>query len=343
MKVYANKLGDTLKRQLSRVYVVSGDEPLLMQETCDLIRKALREHDVAERDLFHVEEGFNWETLLHSANSMSLFADKKLIEVRMNSKSPGDKGRAALVSLVKQLDDATTLLLVMPRIDANTQKTKWFKAIESAGILVQVWPVEGKELLRWLEQRFRREGLQVSREAVIAMAQRLEGNLLAAVQEIARLKLTTTNNQIELSQVLEDVADSARYDVFKLIDAALEGRSVRLVRMVRSLRLEGAAEMLVNVMLAREIRTLEAMSVSLAQGQSMRDLLNKARVWDKRKTAVSRCLERHDADAFRRLQLAVSKVDRMIKGIEPGDPWREMTTVLLGLAGVDLPHDVVGS
>ncbi len=338
MKLYADKLHHFLKNQTSPLYIISGDEPLLIQEACDLVRDALRQHGYAERHLFHAEEGFNWQEVLYSVNSMSLFSEQKLIEVRMSTKSPGDPGRALLVSLVEQLNDATVLLLVMPRIDAATQKTKWFKSIEKAGVFVQVWHIEAKQFPDWLQRRFKREGLEVSREALLAMARRTEGNLLAAVQEIERLKLVSPSNQIGLEQVTTAVADNARYDVFNLIDASLAGNSPRVVRMIQGLRLEGTAEMYVNVMLAREIRALETMAMAKAQGQSVQEVLSKGRVWDKRKQAVSRCLEHHGVNSLRSLQLKAGKIDRVIKGIEPGDAWREITNLLLGLAGVTMPQ-----
>ncbi len=338
MKVYADRLQETLKKQTSRLYIISGDEPLLVQEACDLVRGALRQQGFTERELFHVEDGFNWQALLYSVNSLSLFSEQKLIEVRMNSKSPGDQGRQVLVSLAEQLDDETALLLVMPKIDAAMQKTKWFKSIENTGVLVQIWPIEARDLPGWLQARFKREGLEINREALMAMARRIEGNLLAAVQEIERLKLVSENNQIGLEQVTEGVADSARFDVFNLIDAGLAGNAPRVVRMIQGLQLEGTAEMYVNLMLAREIRALETMAMAMTQGQSVRDVLSKGRVWDKRKKAVSRCLERQSVTSLRSLQLGVGKVDRIIKGIEPGDAWRELTNLLLGLAGVAMPR-----
>ena len=338
MKLYPEKLHHYLKEQAAkpttRCYIISGDEPLLIQESCDLVRHALRQQGYTERELFHAEEGFKWQEVLYSANSMSLFAEKKLIEVRMSSRSPGDAGRALLVSLVEELNEATALLLVMPRIDAATQKTKWFKSIERVGVFMQVWPIEAKQFPDWLQRRFKREGLEVTREALLAMARRTEGNLLAAVQEIERLKLISPDKHIDLEEVTDGVADSARYDVFKLIDASLAGQSPRVVRMIQGLRLEGTAEMYVNVMLARELRLLETMATAMDQGQTVQEVLRRGRVWDKRKQAVSRCLDRHGAQSLRRLQLMTGKIDRVIKGLEPGDAWREITNLLLGLAGI---------
>jgi DNA polymerase-3 subunit delta len=194
-KIYADKLADTLKRQAASLFIVSGDDPLLVQESCDLVRANLKERGYIERELFHVEGSFDWSSLLYSTNSMSLFADKKLLEVRMPSGKPGDQGSKALQEILEQLGDETAMLLVLPRVDQQAQRTKWFKALEAKGLLVQVWPIDAKDLPRWLNGRFRQAGLRVTSEAVQVMAQRIEGNLLAAVQEIERLKLTAPDGQ----------------------------------------------------------------------------------------------------------------------------------------------------
>jgi DNA polymerase-3 subunit delta len=338
MKVYPEKLAGSLKKGTAPLYIVSGDEPLLVQEACDLIRAELKEKGFEERDLYHVETGFDWDEVFYSVNSMSLFAEKKLIEIRMPTAKPGDKGGKALTALVEQLGSDTVLLLVLPRVDAGTQKTKWFKSIESAGAFVQVWPIESQALPRWLEERFRREGLQVTREAVLALTDRIEGNLLAAVQEIQRLKLVARDNSVDLDLVLDGVADNARFDVFKLIDTSLGGDSAKLVRMIQALQAEGVELLFLNSMLARELRGLETMSLAMLQGQPMREALKKGRVWDKRTSAVSKALNQHNPGSLRRLQEGTGSVDRMVKGLMVGDPWLQITSVLLELSGARMPR-----
>lgn len=336
MKVYPNKLADELKKGGRRVFVVSGDELLLVQECCDLIRSTLSKTGYSERDLFHVDSKFDWGSVLYSGNSMSLFAEKKLIEIRMASAKPGDAGGKALTALVNELDADTALLIVLPRVDQGTQRTKWFKSIESAAAFVQVWPVEAHEMPRWLEGRFRQAGLKASREAILAMAQRVEGNLLAAVQEIARLKLIVSGDKVELDDVVEGVADSARYDVFKLIDSAFLGDVTRSIRMASGLRAEGVDVLFIVNMLARELRSLEVMKSDINSGQSPRDVLKRARVWDKRVPMVTKCLERHDVAGIRDMQVRLGRIDRMVKGILPGDPFREIQLLITTLAGAHL-------
>ncbi len=333
MKVYPNKLPELLRKGGQQVFIVSGDEPLLVQESCDLIRGELKKQGFIEREVFHAESGFDWSNLLYSGNSMSLFADRKLMEIRLPTGKPGDAGGKALTELVESLNDETAILLVLPRADQSTQRTKWFKAVESAAAFVQVWPIEAKELPRWLEGRFRQAGLRADREAIRTMAERIEGNLLAAIQEIERLKLIVGDRAVTVDDVTEGVADSARYDVFKMIDAALLGDVSRCVRMTDGLRAEGVESLFVVNMLAREIRSLESIKTDLQNGLNQREVFKKARVWDKRVPVVSRCLDRHDLRSLRSLQVSLGSIDRMVKGLVPGDPWRSLQEVVLSLAG----------
>ena len=333
MKIYPEKLSGELKNRVLKLYIVSGDAPLLVQESADMIRVALKGNGFTERELFHAESGFDWSNLLFSVGSMSLFAEKKLIEVRLPTGKPGDQGRKVLMELVDQLNEDTVLLLVLPRATQDIQRTKWFKTLESAGGVIQIWPIDAKDLPRWLDTRFRQAGLKATREAVQLMAERIEGNLLAAVQEIERLKLVVADQQVDVQHVVEGVADSARYDVFKLIDAALAGDASKCVRMARGLKAEGIELMFIITMLARELRSLEMMKTAFVAGESRPAVLKRARVWKNREALVSRCLERHNLTELRRIAASAGRVDRMIKGIEHGDPWRQLQDIVLELAG----------
>ncbi len=331
MKIYPDKLADHLRGTLLPLYLVSGDEPLLVQESCDEIRAALRMAGYLERDLFHVEGTFDWQQVLYSNNSLSLFAEKKIIELRMSSAKPGTTGAKALTELAVLNDNC--VLLVLPRLDASTQKSKWFKTLESAGGLVQVWPVDAGELPGWIRDRFTRAGLRASRDAVLALADRIEGNLLAAVQEIERIKLCATDAEVSVELVLGSVADSSRYDVFLLIDAAVAGNATRAVKIIDGLRREGVDPLYVNSMLAREIRSLVSMSFQVGQGKSVDAVLRSARVWNKRKRAVTSCLKRQRVNDLERMQARLGTVDRMVKGLVPGRPWDELASTVVSLSG----------
>ena len=183
MKIYPEKLAAELKKGLARVYLISGDEPLLRQQLCDQIRAAARSVGFVERDLFHVETNFDWQALHYSANSLSLFADKKLIEVRLSAAKQPEKAAKALLELASVGEDLV-VLLSLPKADASVQKTKWFKALETVGVLVQVWPIESKDLPRWIENRFKDKGFRITRDAVLALSARVEGNLLRPCRKL---------------------------------------------------------------------------------------------------------------------------------------------------------------
>jgi DNA polymerase-3 subunit delta len=262
-----------------------------------------------------------------------LFAEKKLIEVRLTTGKPGDAGGKVLTELVSSLSDDSALLLVLPRADQSTQRTKWFKSVEAVAGFVQVWPIEAKELPRWLENRFRQAGLKVTRDALRAMAQRTEGNLLASVQEIERLKIVVGDREVNLADVSSGVVDSARYDVFKLIDAGLAGNFNRCVRMTAGLKAEGVEPLFIVNMLVREIRSMESIKTAINQGTGQREVFKKARVWDKRVSLVTKCLDRHDSRSLQEMLLQLGSVDRTVKGLDSGDPWRKLQDVVFRLAG----------
>ena len=333
MKVYPNKLKAQFQQSVKPVYVVSGDEPLLVQESCDLIRESLKQRGFTERELFHIDTGFDWSRVLFSANSMSLFAEKKILELRIPNGKPGDKGARALQTFAQTPPEGTTLLLVLPKMDPASQRSKWFTALDELGVSVQIWPVDVNQLPRWISERFRSVGLQASRDAVTALIDRIEGNLLAAVQEIERLRLISNDNRIDVDQVLEGVSNNARYDVFGLIDAAVGQDPNRSVKVIRGLRAENAEILMVVALLAKELRGLIAMAQMVAEGQQVNAVLKSKRVWPKRQAIVGRCLQRQKVSQLEACLQQLSFVDCKLKGLKPGDPWDELESFALRLAG----------
>lgn len=333
MKVYADRLPGELKKGLAPLYVVSGDEPLLVQEACDLIRATLRENGFTEREVFNAEGSFDWEDVLFSANSMSLFAERRILEIRVPGGKPGDKGASALKTYTEKLPDDAVMLLVLPRVDAASQRTKWFKAIEAAGVFVQVWPISMGDMPKWIAERFRRAGLEADRDAIDAMVERTEGNLLAAIQEIERLRLIATDRKVTLQTIVDGVADSSRYDVFSLIDAAVNQDPRRTLKIISGLQVEGEEVLYITAMLARELRALAAMASQVAGGKSIDAAIGSAHVWPKRKGMVNKCLRARSLGELLEAERGVARVDQMVKGIGTGEPWAELTDVLLILAG----------
>lgn len=337
MKLSPAQLGKHLQGALAPVYVISGDEPLLCQEAADALRNACRQQGFAERLVFNAEANFDWGNLLQAGASLSLFAEKRLIELRLPSGKPGDKGAAALLEYLGRPPEDTVLLLSLPKLDGSTQKTKWAKAlIEGASSqFIQIWPVDAHQLPQWIRQRLAQAGLSASPDAVDMIAARVEGNLLAAAQEVEKLKLLAEGNQVDAETVQAAVADSARFDVFGLIDAALNGEAAHALRMLEGLRGEGVETPVILWALARELRLLASLAHQHAQGVPLEKAFASARppVWDKRRPLVSKALQRHSSKRWGQLLLQAQQIDAQIKGQAPGNPWSELALLTLQLAG----------
>lgn len=337
MKLSPAQLAKHLQGPLSPVYVVSGDEHLLCQEASDAIRQACRALGFSERQVLNVETGFDWGQLIEAGASLSLFADKRLIELRIPSGKPGDKGAAALIEYLGRPAEDTVLLVSLPKLDGSTQKTKWAKALIDGkdSQFIQIWPVDAVQLPQWIRQRLAQAGLAADQEAVELIAARVEGNLLAAAQEIEKLKLLAEGGQVTLDTVQAAVADSARYDVFGLIDAALLGQPEHVLRMLTGLRAEGVEAPVILWAVAREIRQLANIAQQYGQGVPLDRAFSQARppVWDKRKPIVGKALQRHDTAGWQRLLGEAQQIDAQIKGQAEGDPWVGLAQVCLQLSG----------
>ena len=334
MKIYPEKLNDKLALGHT-LYVVMGDEPLGVQESCDRIRTHLRGQGF-ERELFHVEGQFKWDDILYSANSMGLFAEQKLLEVRIPNGKPGDSGAKGLAALIGLLTPDTRALVVLPRLDRSGQNSKWFRGLEKAGLVVQIFPVDRSRLPGWVRARFKEAGLSPSREAVDVLVDRVEGNQLAAVQEIERIRLISNNSEISAEEVVNSVADAARFDVFMLIDAALAQDAPRVVKVSEGLRAEGAAPIVVLAMVAREVRMLLAMTDQKRAGGDIGKLMGAYRVFPKRKPIVQRCVAARTYQEILGLIPLLVNADRMAKGMMAGDPWTCIREILLSIAGVNV-------
>lgn len=336
MKLNPAQLGKHLQGTLAAVYVVSGDEPLLCQEACDAIRAATRAQGFSERQVFNAEANFDWGSLLQASASLSLFADKRLLELRIPGGKLSDKGVALLEYLARPAED-TVLLISLPKLDGSTQKSKWAKAlIEGPNTqFLQIWPVDSNQLGQWIRQRMAQSGLTASQEAVEMIAVRVEGNLLAAAQEIEKLKLLAKDNQVDVDTVQAAVADSARFDVFGLIDAALNGEAAHALRMLEGLRGEGVEPPVILWALAREIRMLATIVQQYSQGMPLDKAFSSARppVWDKRRPLVSKALQRHSAQRWGKLLEDAQAIDAQIKGQAPGDAWSSLNMLTLSMCG----------
>eukprot|EP01133_Synstelium_polycarpum_P001302 gene1302-1495_t len=337
MKLAPAQLAKHLQGSLAPVYIVSGDDPLLCQEAADAIRTAARQQGFDERQVFSADASFDWGTLLQAGASMSLFAEKRLLELRLPSGKPGDKGAAALMEYCARPAEDTLLLISLPKLDGSAQKTKWGKALVEGGQtqFIQIWPVDSSQLPQWIRQRLSQSGLSASQDAVELIAARVEGNLLAAAQEIEKLKLMAEGGQITVETVQGAVADSARFDVFGLVDAILNGEPAHALRMLEGLRGEGVEPPVILWALARELRLLANIALQYSQGIPLDKAFSQARppVWDKRKPLISKALQRHSAQRWAQLLLEAQRIDAQIKGQAAGSPW--MSLSLLRIAGLD--------
>jgi len=314
---------------LSAVYLVTGDEPLQSGEAADAIRKSAKQAGYATREIFSVETGFEWNELAVAANSLSLFADKKLIDLRLPSGKPGAEGAKALSAYCQRLPEDTLLLITSPKLTTATLKSKWCQSIDNAGAIIQIWPLEGKDLIQWLQQRAQKRGLHIAPDGIRVLASRIEGNLLAASQEIEKLYILYGESAISRQAVEEVVTDSARFDVFKLTDCVLAGRMTRAIKILNGLKAEGIAAPVVLWALAREARLLFNIKAALKQGQNKELVFKNNHLWDKRKQLVNTALSRMNNQQLQQVLLLSAKTDRQIKGQEKGDCWETLLSICL--------------
>ncbi len=333
MQIKANDLTSRLAKQLDCVYLISGDDPLLVDEACDAVRKRAYKDGFSGRDVHIVERGFDWSEVTVGGSNMSLFDDRQLTEIRIVNGKPGRPGSAAMVELVSHIHEDDCLLVIVPKLDASAKKSAWVKALTARGVMVQFWPLSPQELPQWIAGRLRKEGLEASRDAVLMLADRSQGNLLATQQEITKLSLQFESGKISAEDVAKSVADSARFDVFQLVDAALLGDTRRSLRILNGLEAEGVEPVLILWALSREIRTLASVCYAVDSGGSVDAALNAARVWSTRKALVGRAAQRigRASRAHQLLALAAT-TDAATKGQGPGNAWSGLSSLLLGLS-----------
>lgn len=338
MKLNADRLGGHLKSGLADVYLIAGDEPLLVDEAADVIRREARKQGFDERERHVVTTGFDWDGLTAGSANMSLFASRKLIELRLPTGKPGLKGGKVIAEFATNLPEDTCLLVYTPKLDRKQMSTKWVKALEQRGVLVQVWPVDLGRLPRWIEQRMRARDLNPVGDAVQILADRVQGNLLAADQEIEKLRLARGAGDVDGQAVAQSVADSARFDVFALADSALLGDTARALRILDGLRSEGVDGTLILWALVREVRTLCSVLNAVENGKSLDQAMASERVWSNRTTMVARAARRvrRSARAYSLLSLC-AQCDAVVKGqVYGADPWERLTALLSALGDSSL-------
>lgn len=332
MKLRQDQLPRHATEPLRPVYVVHGDEVLLQQEAADSLRKAARQQGFSERELHHAERGADWNELLASANNLSLFGDRKLLEIRFSGK-PDASAAAALEKYAADPSPDTLLLLLLPKLDGTAQKAKWFVACENAGASVQLPQIDAQSMPDWLRTRLQQAGLSGDAETFSLLLERVEGNLLAAQQEVEKLRLLSNNGVLTVDIVRQAVGDSARYNVYDLADCALAGDVEKAARMLAGLRAEGESESSLLWAIGKDARTLAALREGVEAGQPINALLQQNGVWQKRQPLFQRALQRTSPALARSLVAEVLAVDRAIKGQSEESAWDVLLRLTMAVAG----------
>ena len=354
MQVALNQLAAQVAKGLKPMYVLHGDEPLLQQEAADLIRQVARQQGFSERSVFTVLGAhFDWSAVLAAGGSLSLFADRQIVEVRIPSGKPGKEGSQALQELAEltQDNEALLVLVLLPRLDKASLSSAWFTALDARGVQIRIDPIERSALPAWIAQRLDAQGQRVQsgetgQHTLQFFADRVEGNLLAAHQEIQKLALLYPQGELTLEQVEACVLNVARYDVFKLGEAVLSGHLTRVQRMLDGLRAEGESEVLVHFALAEDIRALRQVKEAISQGQPLPVALREQRVWGLRERLFERALPRLALVDLDNLLLAAHTVDGLVKGLRhpdwPQEAWQALSQLALQLGRACQPATARG-
>ncbi len=335
MKIKPEQLASKLSQQPAPVYMVTGDETLLIEESCDLLRQHLNAVGFTERETLYTDTGFKWEYLLECANALSLFAEQKIIELRLGGSKPNKQASEILRQYLERPAEDNVLLIIANKLDANAKKSAWFKAIDQQGIIVEVWPVELQQLPGWINQRAHQIGLNLENDAVQLLCERIEGNLLAAKQELDKLNLLYAGQSISADMVMDSVSDSSRYDIYGLTEAAIQQQVGRCNKIIEVLRQEGTEATVALWAISREIRSLIAVQEGLQKGTPFDTICQRERVWGKRKNWLRSAAQRIHPDRLKQMLNRCSEADAQIKGAV-GDPWLTLTGITLQLAGVEL-------
>jgi len=336
MQISPDQLSNHLKRGLAPVYFVYGEEILLVEESCRAIREAARAAGYAERQVLTVESGFDWNGLFASLQSLSLFSERRIVELRLPTGKPGETGAAILTEIAAQPPADVVFLVTCGKLEKATRESRWARALEGAGVAVPVYPLEAAQWPAWIRRRMETQGMKPGPGVVDLLAHLMEGNLLACAQEIDKLVMRRGGGEIGLDDIEGNLSDNARFNVFGLADASLRGEAAAVDRILDSLRGEGVEPVLILWALVREIRELAQLARLVAAGQPAARAMDARRVWAKRKPLVGAALKRLPPDAWQSLLQRAARADRILKGRGAGDIWQELQCLALGMCGLKL-------
>src|SRR5262245_39717788 len=323
MQLRSEQLESHLARSVGPIYAIHGDEPLIALEAADAVRAAARSRGFSDREVFEPGRSFDWSELAHSLASLSLFGGKKIVELRLPGGKPGVQGGEAIAQYCERPSPDLLFLVSLPRLDRMSQGTAWFSALSRAGVVVDVWPVERARLPAWISERLARQRQRAPREALEFLADRVDGNLLAAHQEVQKLGLLAPEGEVGLDTVREAVANVARYDAYAAGEALLGGDAARYLRIIDGLKSEGEAPTLVLWTLSEELFALARIQAGAAGGRPLDELMRENRVWGPRQRPMKAACGRVRPQAVQRALAHAAGIDRAIKGVGPGQPWDE--------------------
>ena len=330
MNVRPDQIKAMIAKTVYPVYMVSGDEPLQQMESLDLIRSFLRQNDYSEREILDVDANFDWQRLMDEAANMSLFATRRIVELRLPSAKPGRQGSQVLKDYLARPPEDTVLVINAGKVDGNSKKSAWYKAVDQSGLVVQCWPVPVDKLSHWLRQRFKDRDMDADNDVLAYISQHVEGNLLAADQEIEKLFLLLGPGKITYADVAEAVTSQSRYSVFELVDMLLVGNTRRVIKITAGLKAEGVVPVGVNWALAKDIRLLVQASQDMSSAEFM---LKRSGVWQSRIAMFKSCLSRHTTRSLQLMLKRCAYIDAASKGMLDANVWDEIESLCVRLAG----------
>ena len=333
MNIKPEQLQNSLSNQLASTYFAFGAEILLVEQSLSMIKGIASENGFKERFRFDIDGNFSWDSIISLISSPSLFAEKRIIECRLTTGKIGVKGSKALTEILETLPDDILLIISSGKLEMAQQKSKWFKTLDKKGIIIQHWEVQSNQLVGWITRNMSQLGLDSNIEVANAIAYCTEGNLLASMQEIQKLKIAYPDGKINLREYLNQIDQQSQYSVFGMIDSALQGDTDKVNKVFNSLVDDSTPPVILVSSLYREIKNLVNMSIELKTNQTIESILNNHRVWQKRKPLISNALKKHSYQKLQKLLLRLGRIDRSLKGMDNLDVYDELQNVVIALSG----------
>jgi len=333
MNIKPEQLQNNLSSQLASIYFVFGAEILLVEQSLSLIKESAKANGYSERFRFDIDGNFSWDSIFSLISSPSLFAERRIIECRLTTGKIGVKGSKALTELAESLPDDILLVISSGKLDMAQQKSKWFKALEGIGVVIQHWEVQSNQLVGWISNNMSQLGLNSNNDVANAIAYCTEGNLLATMQEIQKLKIAYPDGNIDLQEYLNQIDQQSQYSVFGMIDSALQGDSEKVNKIFNSLVEDATPPVILITSLYREIKNLVTMAIELKTNQTIETVLKNHRVWQKRKPLISNALKKHSYQKLQKLLLTLGRIDRSLKGMDNLNVYDELQGVVTSLSG----------